>query len=135
MNCAKDWSDSYKINVPELDQEHESLFAQFNDFVRKLQDHAPRKEVTDTLTKLLEEVTVHFSHEEDVMKEIGYPSFESHKMIHTRLLGDAQEIVDDLKKSPENPDFLPYAKTLQSIVIDHIIDHDSKLQDFTTKKP
>lgn len=71
------WRDAFKINVPQIDDEHRHLF----DLVGRLEIAT----VSATLDELLTYVVTHFSHEQQLMEASGYPAFEEHLKLHEQF--------------------------------------------------
>jgi hemerythrin len=69
-----EWRDGFKINIQQVDDEHRHLFA----LVKALDIRT----VERTLEELLEYVVTHFSNEQALMEQSGYPAFEQHLKLH-----------------------------------------------------
>ncbi len=86
------WDNSFAVNDELLDGQHKILFQIINRF----HDAVQRQEKTPVLTKLFDEVldytSMHFSIEEQVMKQAAYPELTTHQEIHGRLLADARDL-------------------------------------------
>lgn len=71
------WRDAFKINLPEVDAEHRHLFA----LVAQLE----RATIGATIDELLNYVATHFTHEQQLMEQSGYPGFEEHLKLHEQF--------------------------------------------------
>jgi len=69
-----EWREGFKINIPQVDQEHRHLFT----LVKALN----LVSVDKTLEELLDYVVTHFSNEQALMEKYGYPAFEAHLKLH-----------------------------------------------------
>lgn len=69
-----EWRECFKINIPQIDYEHRHLFA----LVKALS----LQSVDRTLEELLDYVVRHFTNEQALMEESGYPAFEEHLKLH-----------------------------------------------------
>jgi hemerythrin len=72
-----EWRDAFNIHLPQIDAEHQHLFH----LVAAL-DHAT---IGPTIEELLNYVVTHFSHEQQLMEESGYPAFEEHLKLHEQF--------------------------------------------------
>jgi hemerythrin len=91
-----EWDDSYSVNVPEADRQHQRLFALINQLHEGMIN--TRNEATvdyavdelDTIESVLEELldyTVHhFSTEERYMLEHAYPGYPAHRKAHRHFV-------------------------------------------------
>ena len=69
-----EWRQGFKVNIDQVDEEHQHLFA----LVKSLSLESVQK----TVEELLDYVVVHFSNEQALMEESGYPAFEQHLKLH-----------------------------------------------------
>lgn len=79
------WQDSYSVKVPELDQQHQRLVGMINrlhDALRAGGDPAVAKAVLDDLVAYTK---YHFSAEERLMEQCGYPELEEHRRKHRAM--------------------------------------------------
>jgi hemerythrin len=75
------WSSEYATGVPEIDEQHQSLF----DWFAQLDSAAADRRMmtaTYTLTRLMQYTRVHFAAEEQLMISIAYPELETHRIEH-----------------------------------------------------
>lgn len=109
------WRDAFKINLPEIDSEHQHLFG----LVAQLEVST----IGPTVEALLDYVVTHFTHEQQLMEQSGYPAFEEHLKLHEQFStavadflgaddGWTQERVDQLRKF------------LNRWLVGHIMTHD-----------
>lgn len=80
------WQDSYKLNVHEIDTQHEEMAG----LVKGLYDAVAAKESKEKISRILSDLIdctrEHFFTEERLMREHGYPNYEQHKEEHNELL-------------------------------------------------
>lgn len=109
------WRDAFNIDLPEVDNEHRHLFG----LVAQL-DLAT---IGPTVEALLDYVVIHFTHEQRLMEQSGYPGFAEHLKLHEQFgtavadfLGAdntwTQERVEELRKF------------LNRWLVGHIMTHD-----------
>jgi hemerythrin len=75
------WSPEYATGVPEIDEQHQSLFEWFDQLDHAAADHRMMT-ATYTLTRLMQYTRVHFAAEEALMTRIAYPELEAHRAEH-----------------------------------------------------
>lgn len=77
-----EWNDKYKVNIIEIDAQHEKLFAIYNNLVDAMYKGVGVKELGNALNELLDYTVVHFMTEEGYLEKYRYPELESHRSAH-----------------------------------------------------
>ena len=122
------WDDRYLISIEGIDTQHKKLFQ----LVNRLYDLDDATTTKDDLRVILYEfneyMKVHFSDEEEYMLSIAYPDLEKHKELHS-------DIIDSFTKVIQAAASLNLMKVemkviAKSILIDHILNEDSKIKLF-----
>lgn len=85
------WTSEYKMNLPEIDKEHHTLFEMLNDFYKGLEDGSSKERVGQLIKGLLDYAKVHFSNEEKYMESIGFPALDKHREEHEAFIKKASE--------------------------------------------
>ena len=85
--------------------------------------HPEPEKTLSLLSRLFEEITYHFSCEEQILLRIGYPGAEEHAAIHRRLLDKAARLKEEylagqLKSSPF------FSFILDDVVLGHMLQED-----------
>ena len=127
------WKDEYSVGVEKIDRQHRHLF----EIINKLIDHSGTSKdpelVSETLTEMLNYAKEHFTTEEELMQEYGYPEIESHKEQHIYFFKTTAELsINALNNqsmvSREIVEFLKLWLTL------HILKCDMKYKEFFKAK-
>ena len=127
------WKDEYSVGVEKIDRQHRHLF----EIINKLIDHSGTSKdpelVSETLTEMLNYAKEHFTTEEELMQEYGYPEMEPHKEQHIYFFKTTAELsVNALNKqsmvASEIVEFLKMWLTL------HILKCDMKYKEFFKAK-
>ena len=127
------WKDEYSVGVEKIDRQHRHLF----EIINKLIDHSGTSKdpelVSETLTEMLNYAKEHFTTEEELMQEYGYPEIEPHKEQHIYFFKTTAELsVNALNKqsmvASEIVEFLKMWLTL------HILKCDMKYKEFFKAK-
>ncbi len=86
------WSLSYSVDVAAMDAEHQRLI----DIINSLYGAMREGRGTDSLAGILDELVsytrTHFSHEEQLMQQAGYPDYDAQKAAHETLVARLMEI-------------------------------------------
>ena len=86
------WTDDLRIGVGAMDEQHRVLVGLINQVHRNAGDD--RQATGQVLTALAEYTKVHFSVEERLMREHGYPEFDGHEQSHHDLLAKLEQTFD-----------------------------------------
>jgi hemerythrin-like metal-binding protein len=124
------WDDSLRINIKEIDNQHENLFSVINQLHDSLKYDNDDKEPKSVLNSLLEFIMLHYATEEQWMKKYNYPEYKVHKDQHQIYVSKIKEFVGRYKTG--NAD-LPAKDILLSLAgwhSKHIIDYDKKFGRF-----
>ena len=83
--------DNLKLNVPEIDSQHETLIMLINRLHEAMLQGTGREVLDELMSRLIEHTRTHFSYEEQLMSQYNYPEYEAHKSEHNKLM---QHLVD-----------------------------------------
>ncbi len=122
------WSDTYSVGVPILDEDHKKLI----DIINRADEAYERGKAADGIIGELEDYArYHFSREEEMLKSVDYLELDDHKREHGEFiewLGAVQKVA---KVAPEANFYV--AKTagdyLKKWLIIHILASDMKYKD------
>lgn len=87
--------ESFKLNIPEIDAQHETLIRLLNRLHENMLQGADRAILDGILSQLLEDTKTHFSSEEQLMLQHSYPGYAAHKSEHNGLLQHLAGLAED----------------------------------------
>jgi hemerythrin len=123
------WDDRYRIGVDRIDLQHEKLVGLLNDLYEAMHAGEGREALSRVLTGLTRYVQTHFSFEEQMMRERGYPGFSAHREKHEKMTRKVMEIQEAFEKgdiiSP-----VQVSNFLKGWLQKHIMETDRKFGDF-----
>ncbi len=76
------WKDFYSVNDSLLDAEHKEIIECINELYAAWQDPTQVAVTKEVLDKLVQYTQTHFKHEEERLKEAGFPLLAAHKALH-----------------------------------------------------
>jgi hemerythrin len=82
-----EWTDSYRLGIPGVDQEHRTFFA----LVRAIEVSIAEGDglgAREALANLRLYATSHFAHEEEFLEAVGYPDLARHRAEHEEFMRD-----------------------------------------------
>lgn len=114
-----EWNTKYFLGVPEMDAEHHRIIEMINrlDETRSRTDALPM--AWRIINELADYIALHFSHEEALMEQSGYPDLPLHRELHRAF----EEKVDELR-SRANLEDGEVRALLQRWLEEHILQTD-----------
>ncbi len=83
-----EWSDSYKVGDPAIDEQHQELFKRAAYVIAAT---SPEGQALCAM-RLYQYMRVHLSHEEEIMRALQYPDIDTHVQQHQELISRLNEI-------------------------------------------
>ena len=127
------WNDSYKINVRELDSQHEDMAALVNRIYEAVVSQESLEEIGRLLSDLIDFTREHFSTEERLMIEYDYTGYPTHKAEHEELLKQLERF-REATLSRSRPAFRFEFDISEDWFLKHINTSDKALAAFLNKK-
>lgn len=118
------WEKQYEIGIPKVDGEHQELLSKINTLITCMNT---KRGIEKAFAELKQYTVFHFDEEEEYMRSINYPSYESHKRVHEKLLSTVGKFEADLKSGKLERDKL--ASFLKNWLFTHIMGIDTKYAD------
>lgn len=122
------WQDSFGVGHADIDADHKRLFELFNEFVTAVNDNRADSDIESVLVELLEYTDYHFDREERLMREHGYPDYETHKTMHDTFVRQVHDVNNALDAGGEQGAFV--LGFLGKWLSGHILGVDKKLGAF-----
>ena len=125
--------DNLKLNIPEIDSQHETMTRLINQLHETMLQGADRAALDELLSQLLEHTRTHFAYEEHLMLQYSYPEYEAHKSEHNRLM---QHLVDLAERYKNGELLLSFAIVLElkGWAVVHIEKYDKPLGTFLNSR-
>ena len=127
------WSDQYLIGNSTIDTEHRELFRLINEFHDRWIEKRNLQDIAIVLNQLVVYVQTHFTHEENIMEEAGYPRLAEHQAIHEAMV----KTIFDLRQSFESGNSrleMDTMKFVKAWLVDHILKNDYLFRDFLVRR-
>jgi len=81
-----EWKNDFATGIGSIDAQHQSLFAIGRELYSAMSEGQGKAVLGRILDRLVQYTTVHFAHEERLMKLHSYPDFAAHKAQHDALV-------------------------------------------------
>jgi hemerythrin-like metal-binding protein len=85
MENMFDWKQEYSVGIPSIDAQHQNLFAISHELYKAMSAGQGKSVLTRILERLVRYTTMHFAHEERLMRQNAYPNLEKHLEEHAAL--------------------------------------------------
>ena len=119
------WKDEYSVGNKKIDKQHKQIFALANSLTEVYDQYR----IKHTIMDLFKYARKHFSDEEKMMEEIGYPKLEEHRQIHLDMIERLTEISQETFDCNES--IYDFKKFIYDWMIDHVLEKDMDYFHFT----
>ncbi|MCL2019263.1 MAG: hemerythrin family protein [Oscillospiraceae bacterium] len=106
--------------IPKIDEQHMELVNRINAVTSMGLNSVLKEETQKTLNFLGEYIIKHFSDEESLQKQCGYPNYEIHRRLHQQYIFEFKRLK---KEFDENGSSVEFTLTLRNSIIGWIIRH------------
>jgi len=113
------WDESCSGHVRQLDEQHKKLFAIINDLANAMRAGKGESVIRQVVSSLVTYTGTHFTQEEVLMQQTGYPGLSAHKAQHAQLMADAGKFRKELDEG-KNPNTVAVLDFLQKWLVNHI---------------
>lgn len=91
------WKQNFSVNISKIDNQHIKIV----DLINELHDKMKEGKGKDSLTKILNDLTLytanHFKTEEELFYKYNYPNTEAHVLEHKKLVDKVLQIKTDFE--------------------------------------
>ena len=95
--AQKSWNDSYSVQIPEIDAQHQILFGLIDELFDAMAVGKGKVVLGDVINRLLDYTVKHFGDEERALAQVGYSALSAHKVEHalyTRKVAELKQQYD-----------------------------------------
>jgi hemerythrin-like metal-binding protein len=125
-----EWSDELSVNIPEIDVEHQHFIFLVNELNDAIVRRLGLVVIKKCMIAILDDAVSHFSHEEALFKEWGYPDAEGHANIHEQIMFSLRKIMEGFEPGGLEYVWIEAGLTIKNVLIDHILSSDMRYRDF-----
>ena len=118
------WSRELSTGIISLDVEHRRLIWCYRELVRHVRDTVDMARFRESFQSMKEHMRSHFAHEEQVMRNIGYPHFHRHKTAHDKVLADFGDFSLNIGTVFTENDLYALAKHFKYWLRHHVQEYD-----------
>ena len=123
------WSDNMSVGVDQIDEEHKYLFSLMESASRAISEGNTGSVLT-IFHELTDYIDVHFGHEEEVMRAMGYPDLDDHRSEHAKLAQKAFSVINNLRMKDTITRGSEFTTFLGDWLTNHIMVSDMKYGEY-----
>jgi len=127
MPIAFIWEEKFNVGDDEINRQHKYIF----ELANKVQN-ATLYESGKYIMELFKYSGTHFKHEEQQMKEVGFPGLYKHIELHDELITKLSEISLNFIKTEQ--EFTDFKNFIYNWITQHILADDMKYFEFEKLK-
>jgi hemerythrin len=132
---AIEWQEYLSVGVPEIDLQHQQLFAKVNALLKAHERGASDEEVTRLFLFLDTYVVTHFRDEERLMQQLGFPHLPAHREQHQAFVGRIAKLKERLAgEGPTESLVTSAGMVLVGWLIEHISGMDRAIGQFVKER-
>ena len=124
-----------EVGVAKIDSQHKELINRINAVTSMGVKSVSNEETQKTLDLLGEYIVKHFSDEEELQKQSGYPKYDWHKEQHRSYVGEFEKLKNEFSLNGVSPKFtLALSNSIINWIVKHIKSADVEFGRFYNGK-
>lgn len=130
-----EWQKSLETGYEEIDEQHKEMFRRFNKLLTACNEGYGKEEVRMMLIFLGDYVREHFSAEEKLQVQHGYPDYPAHREMHAGFTKTLRELENQLSTDGATVSLVIQTnRILADWLKQHISGADKELADFLRRE-
>lgn len=137
MSCPTDsspwrleWNDGLSVHIPEIDAEHQQFIRLVNELNEAVARRMDMDEIKKRLRAILVDSAAHFTHEENLFTEWGYPEAQEHAKKHEQIKRTLQGVLSMFEHGGLDYKLIEAGLKVKETLIDHLLTEDMKYRDY-----
>ena len=127
-----EWNDDLSVGIDRIDEQHLKLIELLQELEDAIRSGRDADTIEDTIVNLFNYARVHFSAEEDLLRQHKYPEEKLHELEHSKFIAKAFEFREnfDAKRPGLNLELVNF---LSGWILSHIQITDQRYTKFLNK--
>jgi hemerythrin len=127
------WNSDYSVNISEVDEQHKKLIGLVNEMYDAISIGKGREVLGPVLTELVSYTGYHFTTEERLFQQYGYPDYETHKKLNDDLTARTKKLQQAFERGNKMiaVDVMLFLSDWLNV---HILNEDKKYAPFLNSK-
>jgi len=124
-----EWNDELSVGIDLIDRQHMILVRAINLLAMAVQQNSSNELLSDIFATLIDYSDTHFTYEEELFAQFGYPASDEHKAQHKEMLRRISELHESWMAGEKDmgPEVLEF---LVSWLREHILKSDKEYSEF-----
>ena len=118
------WDETLSVGVREIDAQHQKLLSLINELHESMKEGKSREMLDQVVSRLKDYARTHFSTEEKLMRQTGFPGFEEHRVQHDKFIEKVLDFELEMSEGRTSP--LEVARFLMDWYVRHVKGTDRK---------
>ena len=127
------WKDEYSLGIERVDRQHQHLFEIINKIIDCCGSAGDTELVGETIKEMVNYGREHFTDEEKLMQQYGYPNFEEHKNQHNYFIDTTADLAVGFMNNKKTTG-CEIAEFLSIWLTNHILKTDMKYKELILKR-
>jgi hemerythrin len=123
------WTEELAIGYEPIDEDHRAIFATADRLQADMAEEPEHSIVGQVLVELIEHTGGHFLREEVLMRAVGFPEYEQHRLQHQLMMQAVNSLHRRFMDGRRNIS-ADVAEFLQKALVPHILKADAQLGRF-----
>ncbi len=128
-----EWKDEYSVGIDSIDMQHKKLLSLINSLQTAVYFSTGEVFEHEAMDALVDYTKTHFSYEEGLMEQHGYPDFEPHKLQHQQMITRVEEVLAEYQQDKDTA-MKNATIFLRDWLINHINGTDKQYSAFLIEK-
>lgn len=124
------WTNDLDTGIGVIDKQHKRIVEYINKLY-EVKETGNQEEIGQVLNELVDYTLSHFTFEESLMEEAGYPYIKAHKRVHQLFVKRVDDYLQRFKMGEDIADEL--LNTLKAWLINHIRNDDNDYAEIVLK--
>jgi hemerythrin-like metal-binding protein len=130
--AAINWDENMSVKIDVIDEQHKKLISLINSFYDGLNSKKNSEKILEMIKGMKDYTIFHFSAEEKLLKQYGYPDYQNHHEAHQKFI----ESVKNFEERYRTGKFLLSLEVTNFIkdwIVNHIMGTDKQYAAFLIK--
>lgn len=134
-NKSLEWSDKFSTDIVSIDRQHQELLFLSQNLLSVLNDmNVSLADKQAAFQDLVEHAVAHFTYEERIMRNIGYPALIRHTKEHDDLREEMSSMTETVMRGEGIADWKGLVSLVQVWVLRHIASSDTQFREYIQRE-
>lgn len=116
--------------IPEIDAEHQHFIRLVNELNEAIAGRMGLEKIRHCMQAIVDDAAAHFTHEEALLGEWGYPAAGEHAEKHAQITQALRETMARFEHDGTEFEWVDAGLQIKKALIEHLLTEDMKYRDF-----